>query len=326
MNPGVHNSETPRRVGLLLETIDGVLKPSCRGLITAFRQAGYEVFGFSFCGEWRSLTSEAGTWGVDVLVGIEGPSGPLEWHPEAWAAGVMDTVEAFRIDVIGGLTSVIGRDLLPRVASALESPLVMDCSAVDLSVGTVLKPMFSGKVSAVLKLVGSPMVIGLRSNVVSPVPSPRNCEFRLHRFEPPRRSISVKGRQSSPFLRKELSEADVVVSGGRGVGSRENFLVVERLADALGAAEGASRGAVDAGYADPSMQVGQTGKTVNPKLYVACGISGALQHFAGIRGAGVVVAINSDPDAPIFSRCDYGIVGDIFEVAPLLLARLAKSR
>ncbi|MCK5515446.1 MAG: electron transfer flavoprotein subunit alpha/FixB family protein, partial [Desulfobulbaceae bacterium] len=136
--------------------------------------------------------------------------------------------------------------------------------------------------------------------------------------------LTIKETKKSASGKVDLSEANVIVSGGRPIGSAENFKILEQCAEAMNGAVGASRVAVDEGFASHSMQVGQTGKIVNPKLYIACGISGSVQHFAGMKTSKIIVAFNSDKDAPIFNKCDYGIIGDIFEIVPALTAELAR--
>lgn len=215
-----------------------------------------------------------------------------------------------------------GKELSARVAAKLDWGLATDCIAYQVEGGSVIlkRPVYAGKAIATVKPKALPVVVSIRPNIFPPaeansVPAPiakiqvqanaaRACVVE-----------KVKGEQTSEV---DLAEAKVVVSGGRGVKGPAGFEPVRALAKTLGAAVGASRAATDAGWVDYSKQVGQTGKTVAPNLYIACGISGAIQHLAGMSSSKVIVAINKDPDAPIFKVADYGIVGDLFEVVPAL--------
>jgi len=177
-----------------------------------------------------------------------------------------------------------------------------------------------------LKVNGSVLLGTLRPNAVEPVKSTGAAKietFTADSADPG--LVRVSDTKQGGAGKLDLTEAPVVITGGRAIKAAENYKMLEECADLIGAAVGASRAAVDAGYAPHSMQVGQTGKTVSPKLYIACGVSGAVQHFAGMKTSRVIVAINEDKDAPIFSKCDYGIVGDIFEVVPRLTAQLREG-
>jgi electron transfer flavoprotein alpha subunit len=196
----------------------------------------------------------------------------------------------------------------------------MDCVAVDLSERTVRKSHFAGRAWATIRWETTPCFIGIRPNAISPAPAPTTPEQCTIEWggEPDGRMVCNEILAPDQRDEVELTEADIVISGGRPMGSRENYRILFEFAREVGGAVGASRAAVDAGYAPHDLQVGQTGKTVSPRLYIACGISGAVQHLAGMRTAEVVVAINQDPGAPIFNLSTYGIVGDLFDVVPAL--------
>ena len=214
---------------------------------------------------------------------------------------------------------------MPRVAARMGVGLAQDCIAIEI-VGDkqleCVRPIYAGKAYSKVRLLMSPAMATLRPNVfpVGEADTTRDAETLTFKPELNTEDIhaSVKETKMSSGQKVELTEADIIVSGGRGMKGPENFPIVQELADAFGGAMGASRAAVDAGWIDQQHQVGQTGKTVSPTLYVACGISGAIQHLAGMSSSKFIVAINKDPEAPILSIADYGIVGDLFEVVPAL--------
>lgn len=230
--------------------------------------------------------------------------------------------------VVLASASPMGKDLMPRLSAALAAGLASD--VVDLRVDggrlVATKPLYSGKVLANVVIHSPVQLVTVRPNsfVIREVGQPAACEVTS--MEPSLNEIHcplvdvIKGES----LKADLTEAEIIISGGRAMGKAENFALLKECADVIGATVGASRAAVDSGYAPHDMQVGQTGKVVNPKLYIACGISGAIQHLAGMRTSKVIVAINKDPEAPIFSKSDYGIVGDLFTVIPLLTQEFRK--
>jgi len=217
--------------------------------------------------------------------------------------------------------TAMGKDLAPRAAARLGVGLVSDVVGLALKDGRLeaRRAMYSGKALATVRWESGVPFATLRPNVF-----PLGAPDAARKAEVKPRSVDAKarGRVTAVHVKAagkiELTEAQVIVSGGRGLKGPENFPLVENLASAMGAAVGASRAVVDAGWVDHQFQVGQTGKTVSPQLYVACGISGAIQHLAGMSSSKVIVAINKDADAPIFKVADYGILGDVFEVLPKL--------
>jgi electron transfer flavoprotein alpha subunit len=223
--------------------------------------------------------------------------------------------------VLVGATAM-GKDLAPRLAARLGVGLASDCTTLEISNGRLVatRPIYAGKALAKVKLSGVPQMATVRPNVL-PVPEP--IPGKTATIEPVAaavgevraRVVDVVGAGEGEI---DVAEANVIVSGGRGVGGPEGFAPIRSLAKTLGAAVGASRAAVDAGWIEHAHQVGQTGKTVTPNLYIACGISGAIQHQAGMKTSKVIVAVNKDPEAPIFKLANYGIVGDLFVIVPLL--------
>ncbi len=227
--------------------------------------------------------------------------------------------------IITGATS-IGKDLCAKLAARLGAALATDCVAVQVQNDhcKINRFMYGGKILADVELEGYPKIIGIRPNAMGISKSP--SVGKLEKFSPQIRTGALKFVEKTMETGKvELTEADVIVSGGRGMGGPD-FKIIEELASVLGGAVGASRSAVDEGWRPHSDQVGQTGKTVSPNLYFACGISGAIQHLAGMSSSKVIVAINKDPEAPIFSKADYGIVGDLHEIIPAITREIKKIR
>ena len=253
----------------------------------------------------------------------------VEYNPEGYAEAVAAKIREGGYGAVVFSATGVGKDLAPRVAAMLDVPLATDVSAVDASSGsvTVTRPVFSGKAFATLTFDASPAMLSIRPNVFQP--SERQAAGTVETFspdvDPSSWRVRVVERKGASGGALDVTEASIVVSGGRGMKDPENWNLLEGLRDAIGAdvALGASRAVVDAGWRPHGEQVGQTGKTVAPKLYFAVGISGAIQHLAGMRTAKTIVAINRDADAPIFGIADYGIVGDLFDVVPRLSEEIA---
>ncbi len=229
--------------------------------------------------------------------------------------------------------TTVGRDLAPQIACRVGTGLTADCTGLDIDPETGLlrqtRPAFGGNIMATILCPDHrPQMATVRPRVMKQLPADASRRGEIIEVEPVFSKKSI-GKQILDVLVEaaqaaNLEEANIIVSGGRGLGKPESFSIIRELAEVLGGCVGASRAAVDAGWIHPSHQVGQTGKTVAPKLYIACGISGAIQHLAGMSGSEVIVAINKDPDAPIFQVATYGVVGDLFQVVPILTARLRK--
>jgi electron transfer flavoprotein alpha subunit len=239
---------------------------------------------------------------------------------------VRDLAKELGAKVIIGSSSLLGKELCASVAARLGVELAQDCVDVDWDNGIVAKkPMYAGKIVSDIRVKDTPAMVSLRPNV-SPIERngdalPQTVKRDMPAFD--LRTV-IKDVAEAAAGTVELTEAKIVVSGGRGLGAPEHFDVLRKLCDVLGAALGASRATVDAGWIHHSHQVGQTGKVVSPDLYIACGISGAIQHQAGMRTSRIIVAINKDAEANIFKICDYGIVGDLFEVVPVLTEEARK--
>ncbi len=244
-------------------------------------------------------------------------------------AAVAAAIEKTQPSAVLFAASALGRDLAPRVAARCGVGLASDCTALTVDGGALVatRPVFAGKAIQKVGFARTPAMATLRPKVFAPGSGggPATVEPLEFAYDAAAsaRAVVMEVAESSGG-KVDLTESEIIVSGGRGLKGPENFPLVEQLADALGATVGTSRAVVDAGWRPHSDQVGQTGKTVSPKLYVAVGISGAIQHLAGMSSSRCIVAINKDPEAPIFKVADYGIVGDLFEVVPALTEAVKK--
>lgn len=254
-----------------------------------------------------------------------------KYNPEALAAIVAERVRAGGYSVVIFPTSALGSDLAPRVAAKLGVGLVTDVTELKLDGDAVVvkHPMNIGKVLATVKVASKPALVAIRANMFTPVEKPHagTVEHVQPVGDPGASRVVVKEVKLGGGTKLDLGEAPVIVSGGRGLKGPENFGLVEDLAAAFGnAAVGATRVVTDEGWRPHSEQIGQTGRLVSPQLYVAVGISGAIQHLAGMRTSRTIVAINKDKEAPIFKIADYGVVGDLFEIVPALTAAVKEAK
>ncbi|MCF8044562.1 MAG: electron transfer flavoprotein subunit alpha/FixB family protein [Desulfarculaceae bacterium] len=315
------------KTGVLIETENGGVKAINYGLLTAaMGNKENEVIAFITQNDAAEAKDDLAAYGVSKVVQLKVGSGDINSSPDLCARALAAAVEEFELDHIAGLATAPGRDIFGRLGAILDVPLVSDIQSIDYGAETAVKSHFSGKTMATVKLEGSPVVFTVRPNAVDPVENPvdaETAEFNADVADGPK--VTVKEVKASQQDKMELTEAPVIITGGRPIGAPDNYKMLDECAEVLGAAVGASRASVDAGFAPHSMQVGQTGKTVSPNLYIACGVSGAVQHFAGMKTSKVIVAINNDKDAPIFEKCDYGIIGDMFEVVPVLTEVLKAS-
>jgi electron transfer flavoprotein alpha subunit len=284
-------------------------------------QLGSEAVGVVIGHNVEGIAPELGGFGVRRVLVVDDPRLRL-YSGTAYAKVLAELVKKEQSSVILAPASAMGKDLLPRLAVKVNAGSAVDCTALRVENGEIIatRPVYAGKAFIEVKVNSAMKIFTLRANAMSPgsASSDRAAVERVAvKLQEGDFSSRVKELQVG-VGRPDVAEADIIVSGGRGLKGAENFHLIEELADALGAAVGASRAVVDAGWRVHDEQVGQTGKTVSPKLYVACGISGAVQHLAGMSTSKCIVAINKDKDAPIFQVAGYGIVGDVFEVLPAL--------
>lgn len=310
------------KIGILIEIKEGELKKTNFGVITAARDDSHKIYAFLLDARGAEFKSQLAYYGVQKIIEISSTDGPLEWNPVSRSMAITHAMDHFGINTLLGLTSFQGKEILPRIAASLDAPLVMDCTGIHLTQHTVNKSQFSGKTVATLKVSGVSYIYGIRPNAFEEKPAP--CEAEVIRFQtdPDRKGLIVKEIKQGASRGIDLSEADIIISGGRGMKNSENFRILFECADVIGAGVGASRVAVDAEWVPYSMQVGQTGVTVSPKVYIACGISGSVQHFAGMKTSGLIIAVNTDSEANITKNCDYYIVGDLFKIVPLLTKQM----
>lgn len=277
----------------------------------------------------ESLANELIQYGADRVVVVENDK-LAQYSSDGYSQAVLAVIEQEDPEAIVFGHTALGKDLSPKVASKLDSGLISDVVNVEVTGGNVVftRPIYSGKAFE-KKIVTDGLIFAtVRPNNIAALEKDESRSGDVSKVD-----VDIKDLRTiiKEVVKKtsegvDLSEAKVVVAGGRGLKSTENFKMLEELADVLGGAVGASRGACDAGYCDYSLQIGQTGKVVTPDLYIAIGISGAIQHLAGMSNSKVIVAINKDPEANIFKVADYGIVGDLFEVVPQLTEEFKKLK
>jgi len=269
-------------------------------------------------------------FGADKVYLVDSPE--LASNQEDYlTCAMLELIREHRPEIVVAGATALGRSFIPRVASVLKTGLTADCTGLDIDTSNRLllqtRPTFGGNIMATIICPNNrPQMATVRPRVFKKATPDTTRQGQIIRIPFDTAKVSSRYRQTD-FIEElidtiKLEDADIIVSGGRGLGKPENFRLIKELAAVLGAAVGASRAAVDEGWIPYSHQVGQTGKTVCPKLYIACGISGAIQHLAGMQTSDIIVAINDDPNAPIFQVATYGIVGDLFEVIPRLIEKL----
>ncbi len=315
-----------KKILVYIEEKNGTIKRGSLEAIGAALSLGLPVVGVSV--GTTSLSAQAAEYGLSDYVRIE-HAALAEYSSPFVAQALSQCADAEGADVVMFAANSSGKELAPRVAVRMNAALLCDAVQLrsDAASLVVTRPIFAGKALDSVKALTANVVVTLRPNVFTSRKSDSPSAIQERSFaaqlQADKRKVVVK-----QILRNEgkldVLEADTIVSGGRGLKGPEHFELIEKLAKSLGAAVGASRAVVDAGWRPHGEQVGQTGKTVSPKLYVACAISGAVQHLAGMSSSKVIAAINKDKDAPIFKVADYGIVGDVFEVLPKLTEQIAR--
>jgi electron transfer flavoprotein alpha subunit len=319
-----------KKILVFIETRDSKIKsPGFEAASTAIRlckESGCEAEALIIGSKTEGI-DELGKYGIKkVLLAENDKLG--KYSTTAYAKVLAEVCKSREADVILLSSTSMGKDLGPRTAAKLDAGLAADCTDLKIENGEIIatRPVYAGKALVNMKITSPVKIFVLRPNVFkadasfseSPVQEKINIELSEADFSVQVKEVVVSNEKI------DVAEANIIVSGGRGLKEPDNFKYVENLAKVLGAAVGASRAVVDAGWRPHSEQVGQTGKTVSPSLYIACGISGAIQHLAGMSSSKCIVAINKDKDAPIFQIADYGIVGDVFEILPALTDEFKK--
>ncbi len=312
---------------VIAEHVNGQLRKVSLSVVTFARQVaeltGGQVIGLVLGSGADQVAQEFATSGVDRLL-YEDSAAYSNYLAENYAPAVAAVAKENGVSVVCGPSSTTGKDLLPRVAALLDAGMVSDAIEVWDEGGLLFKrPLWAGNVLTTVKVSTPTKVVSVRTTEFDPAPAGAAVAV-----EPV--SSGASATDAAEFVsfeqvkseRPELTDADVIIAGGRGLRSGENFGMIMDLADTLGGAVGASRAAVDSGYAPNDWQIGQTGKVVAPNLYIAVAISGAIQHLAGMKGSKTIVAINKDPDAPIFQVADYGLVADAFAAVPEMTEKL----
>jgi electron transfer flavoprotein alpha subunit len=316
-------------IWVFAELRDGKVIKVVNEMLTASKGLGGDVSAVLLGSGVEPLAKELGALGAKTVYLADDPK--LEkYTPDAYAKVVVDLVNQHQPDALLFGNSAVGKDLAPTVAARLGVGLASDCIGMESEDGKLVftRPVYSAKAVIKVACKAKPQMATIRPNVLAPGQPDASASAEVVKApvslsDADIRTV-VKEVLKSEGGKVELTEANVIVAGGRGMKGPDEFKILEELAGVLGAAVGASRAAVDAGWRDHHDQVGQTGKVVNPSLYIACGISGSIQHLAGMKTSKVIVAVNKDPEAPIFKVANYGIVGDLFKVVPVMTEEFKK--
>ncbi|MFF2854787.1 electron transfer flavoprotein subunit alpha/FixB family protein [Peribacillus sp. NPDC058002] len=314
-----------KSVLVMMEIKDNKLRNVSREILTAANRIAEEIVAVAFGSDIAKHTEELGRYGASKVYTVTNKELDV-YTTDAYFQALCQVIDKVQPDAILMPHTAIGKDLAPRIASFYNWGLVSDVIDVQKEGADIIftRPIYAGKALEKRKVVeGIPFATVRPNNIVAEVTggSVEKIDFKAE-IKNLLTIVKEVIRKTSEGV--DLAEAKVVVAGGRGIKSSEGFSLLQDLANVLGGAVGASRGACDAEYCDYSLQIGQTGKVVTPDLYIACGISGAIQHLAGMSSSKVILAINKDPEAPIFQIADYGVVGDLFEVVPLLIEEFKK--
>ena len=327
-----------KNIWVWIETSGGVARNVGLELLTPGRKmadaVGQQLVAVVIGSAEEEAVKSAVGYGADKVLLLEDECF-AQYNTEVFTSALEQLIEKYKPDTILFGATTDGRDLAPRISSRVATGLTADCTelSIDTETGNVqwTRPAFGGNLMAVIECPNTrPQMGTVRPGVFKKGEFDESRQVEIIREtvkSPPEiRAKLVEAIADTAENRVNLEEAEIIVSGGRGLGSKENFAMLRELADALGGVVGASRAAVDVDWIPHAHQVGQTGKTVGPKVYVACGISGAIQHLAGMSGSDTIIAINKDPEAPIFGVADYGIVGNVTEVIPALTKEIKRIK
>jgi electron transfer flavoprotein alpha subunit len=318
------------KVLVFIEQREGKAKKASYELVAASAAAGNETHAVIVGDSVAGLANESAQYGANKVHLVQDAALKL-YTAESYSRALVAAIKAVSPEIVLAAHTPMAKEFMPFVSVMTDAALATDCTSLSFAGGKLglKRPVYSGKASAEVEFAGSgmqmatirPNSIGLPKPDTSKTADAGSVSVDLSGLKTKILEV-VKGNSARP----DVTEAAIVVSGGRSLKNADNFKILEDLADTVGAAVGASRAAVDAGYRPHRDQVGQTGKVVSPSCYIACGISGAIQHLAGMRSSKVIVAINTDPQAPIFQIADYGIVGDLFQVVPALTTEFKKIK
>lgn len=320
-----------KKVLVLGEAREGALRNVSYESIAAAKQIsdGGEVVAVLLGDAVQDLATELGKYGADRVITVEHPH-LKQYTSDGYGQAFMAVIDQENPEAIVFGHTALGKDLSPKIASKLQIGLISDVTAIEGEGedAVYIRPIYSGKAFEKVKVKEGIKFITIRPNNIAPLvkDDSKSCDVSSLSVDITNLRTIIKEVVRKSTEGVDLSEAKVVIAGGRGVKSEEGFAPLKELANVLGGAVGASRGACDADYCDYSLQIGQTGKVVTPDLYIAAGISGAIQHLAGMSNSKIIVAINKDPEANIFKVADYGIVGDLFEVIPMLTEEFKKLK